>query len=122
MVRACGEGGDILYYKADFFICLFYIRMALSSPSEDWKQNKPLYKPVKSSKSGKKGMVYVKSNSGGKKLIHFGDSKMSDFTKHKDSARRKNYLERSGGVRIALKKLIFIFIFMNITHTETTDR
>ena len=24
---------------------------------------------------------------------------MSDFTKHKDKARRKNYLERSGGIR-----------------------
>ena len=64
----------------------------------DFKTTKPLYKPYKSDKAGKKGMVYVKKD-GGKKLIHFGDSKMSDFTKHKDAARRKNYLERSGGIK-----------------------
>ena len=95
-----------MYYKGDFFIGLLYIyRMALSSASEVWKKNKPLYKPVRSSKAGKKGMVYVKSKTGGKKLIHFGDSNMSDFTKHKDSARRKNYLERSGGIRDKSGKL-----------------
>ena len=33
---------------------------------------KPLYKPFKSKKKGKKFSVYVKSASGGKKLIHFG--------------------------------------------------
>jgi len=64
----------------------------------DFKTTKPLYKPYNSDKSGKKGMVYVKKD-GGKRLIHFGDSKMSDFTKHKDTARRKNYLERSGGIK-----------------------
>ena len=73
--------------------------MALGSAGADFKTKKPLYKPVKSNRQGKKGMVYVKSNSGGKKLIHYGDSSMSDFTKHKDKARRKNYLERSGGIR-----------------------
>tara|TARA_E500000318_G_C3392674_1_gene146602 strand:+ start:200 stop:499 length:300 start_codon:yes stop_codon:yes gene_type:complete len=79
--------------------------MVLSTPSANFKTNKPLYKPVKSSKQGKKGMVYVKNASGGKKLIHFGDSKMSDFTKHKDSGRRANYLARSGGIRDKSGKL-----------------
>jgi len=79
--------------------------MVLSTPSANFKINKPLYKPVKSSKQGKKGMVYVKNASGGKKLIHFGDSKMSDFTKHKDSGRRANYLARSGGIRDKSGKL-----------------
>ena len=60
--------------------------------------NKPLYKPFKSTKKGKKGSVYVMKN-GAKRLIHFGDSTMKDFTQHKDPARRKNYLERSGGIK-----------------------
>lgn len=66
--------------------------------SENFKKNKPLYKPVKSTKQGKKGMVYVMKN-GAKRLIHFGDSSMKDFTQHKDPQRRKNYLARSGGIR-----------------------
>ena len=45
----------------------------------DFKTKKPLYKPVKSTKQGKKGMVYVMKN-GAKRLIHFGDSNMKDFT------------------------------------------
>ena len=69
-----------------------------SAPS-DFNSKKPLYKPFKSNKAGKKGMVYVKSSDGGKKLIHFGDANMQDFRQHKDAARRKNYLERSGGIR-----------------------
>ena len=71
---------------------------------EAFRKNKPLYKPVKSTRKGKKGMVYVMKN-GVKRLIHFGDSSMSDFTKHKDSARRKNYLQRSGGIRNKQGKL-----------------
>tara|TARA_R110002073_G_scaffold328844_1_gene510594 strand:+ start:354 stop:635 length:282 start_codon:yes stop_codon:yes gene_type:complete len=66
--------------------------------SEAWKKNKPLYKPVHSSNPKKKGMVYVMKN-GSKRLIHFGDASMSDFKKHKDPARRKNYLARSGGIK-----------------------
>lgn len=72
--------------------------MALSVASEKWKKEKPLYKPVKSSNPKKKGMVYVKKN-GNKRLIHFGDAKMQDFTQHKDPKRRKNYLNRSAGIR-----------------------
>ena len=59
---------------------------------------KPLYKPMKSTKSGKKMMVYILKD-GKKTLIHFGDSNMKDFTQHKDEARRKSYLARSGGIR-----------------------
>ena len=53
-----------------------------------------MYKPYKSSKSGKKGMVYTK-----KGLIHFGDSSMKDFTQHKDEKRRASYCARSGGIK-----------------------
>ena len=68
------------------------------------KTNKPLYKPMKSTKAGKKMMVYVMKN-GKKTLIHFGDSSMKDFTQHKDEARRKSYLARSGGIRNKQGKL-----------------
>lgn len=71
--------------------------MVLNTASEQWKKNKPLHKPVKSTKSGKKGMVYINRN-GKKSLIHFGDASMKDFTQHKDPERRKSYLARSGGI------------------------
>ena len=71
---------------------------------DNFRKNKPLYKPRKSTRAGKKGMVYVMKN-GRKKLIHFGDSSMSDFTKHKDPKRRANYLRRSGGIRNKQGKL-----------------
>lgn len=73
--------------------------MTLSKAPANFKENKPLYKPYKSTKSGKKGMVYVKSGSGGKRLIHFGDSSMQDFRQHKDQDRRKSYCARSGGIK-----------------------
>jgi len=60
--------------------------------------DKPLYKPFKSKAKGKKMSVYVKKN-GKRKLIHFGDSSMSDFTQHKDKKRRKSYLARSAGIK-----------------------
>ena len=47
--------------------------MVLNKAPQNFKDNKPLYKPVKSSLASKKGMVYVKRD-GNKKLIHFGDS------------------------------------------------
>ena len=65
---------------------------------EAFKKNKPLYKPMKSSRAGKKGMVYVMKGDS-KRLIHFGDSSMSDMTKHKDPKRQKSYLARSGGIK-----------------------
>ena len=73
--------------------------MTLSSAPADFKTKKPLYKPYKSDKAGKKGMVFTKGKEGNKRLIHFGDSNMKDFTQHKDSDRRKSYLARSGGIR-----------------------
>jgi hypothetical protein len=73
--------------------------MGLNKAPANFKKDKPLHKPYKSTKTGKKGMVYVASNGGGKRLIHFGDANMKDFRQHGDSARRKNYLERSGGIR-----------------------
>jgi hypothetical protein len=30
----------------------------------------------------------------GKKTVHFGDSKYSDFTKHRDEERKKRYIQR----------------------------
>ncbi len=65
---------------------------------KQFKEKKPLYKPRKSTRKGKKGMVYVMKE-GKKRLIHFGDSSMKDFTQHKDPKRRKSYLARSGGIR-----------------------
>lgn len=70
----------------------------MPKPSSNFKTEKPLYKPVKSDRKGKKGMVYVKKN-GAKRLIHFGDSSMKDYTQHGDKKRRANYLARSGGIK-----------------------
>ena len=72
--------------------------------TKQWKESKPLYKPVHSSNPKKKGMVYVKKD-GAKRLIHFGDASMKDFTQHKDPKRRKNYLARSGGIKNKAGKL-----------------
>ena len=72
--------------------------MTLTAPPSDFKTNKPMYKPYKSSNAKKKGMVYVMKN-GAKKLIHFGDSSMQSFDQHKDPARRKNILARSAGIK-----------------------
>jgi hypothetical protein len=76
----------------------------LTSAPADFKTKKTLYKPYKSTKQGKKGMVYVKKE-GGVRLIHFGDSSMSDMTKHKDKKRQKSYLARSGGIKNKQGKL-----------------
>ena len=39
-------------------------------PPKKKTDSKPLYKPMKSTRAGKKGMVYVMKN-GAKRLIHF---------------------------------------------------
>ena len=70
----------------------------MPKPPSNFKTEKPLYKPVKSDRKGKKGMVYVKKD-GKKRLIHFGDSSMKDYTQHGDKKRRANYLARSGGIK-----------------------
>ena len=57
--------------------------------------DKPLYKPFKSKKPGKKMSVYVMKN-GKKTLIHFGDSKY----RHNYSAKaREAYDKRSRGIK-----------------------
>jgi len=72
----------------------------LTKAPANFKTVKPLYKPYKSSKAGKKGMVYVKgSAAGSRRLIHFGDSSMQDFRQHKDQKRRTSYCARSGGIK-----------------------
>jgi len=78
-------------------------RGVLETAPGDFRKTKPLYKPYRSTRSGKKGMVYVKDSSKkcGKGLIHFGDSSMSDYTKHKSPERRRNYRTRSAGIRDA---------------------
>lgn len=71
---------------------------------DTFKKNKPLYKPVKSTKQGKKGMVYVMKD-GKKRLIHFGDSSMTDKRKGASKAQQKSYLARSAGIRNKQGKL-----------------
>ena len=64
------------------------------------KTDKPLYKPFKSKRKGKKYSVYVKSSSGGKKLIHFGAAGMDDWrsgTATKEQ--RKAYRARASGIK-----------------------
>jgi hypothetical protein len=70
----------------------------MPKPSSNFKTEKPLYKPVKSDKAGKKGMVYIRKG-GSKRLIHFGDSSMTDKRKGASEAQQKSYLARSGGIR-----------------------
>ena len=47
----------------------------------------------KSNKSGKKLMATFETN-GRKKIIHFGQAKASDFTKHRDIQRKQRYIKR----------------------------
>lgn len=71
------------------------------APKDD---GKPLYKPMKSTRKGKKGMVYVMKD-GKKRLIHFGDASMTDKRKGASKAQQKSYLARSGGIRNKQGKL-----------------
>ena len=73
--------------------------------TDKWRKEKPLYKPVHSTRKGKKGMVYVKGEGGAKRLIHFGDSSMGDFKSGASKARQKSYLARSAGIRNKAGKL-----------------
>tara|TARA_R110000796_G_scaffold52370_2_gene123368 strand:+ start:603 stop:866 length:264 start_codon:yes stop_codon:yes gene_type:complete len=67
---------------------------------------KELYKPFKSKAKNKKYSVYVKSDTkSGKKLIHFGDSRYSQYKDklgeysnldHNDKKRRDLYYKRHG--------------------------
>jgi len=66
--------------------------------TKDWLKTRPLYKPVKSSRSDKKGMVFIKKD-GKKRLIHFGAAGYTDKTKGASKAQQKSYLARSAGIR-----------------------
>ena len=67
--------------------------------------DKALYKPMKSSKKGKKKMVYVMKD-GKKRLIHFGQKGAPDFASGTATkAQQKSYLARSGGIRNKQGKL-----------------
>ena len=66
--------------------------------------SKPLYKPFKSSAKNKKYSVYVMKD-GSKRLIHFGDSRFTQFKDklghyrkldHGDTKRRDQYYARHG--------------------------
>ncbi len=72
--------------------------MVLKEPTKKWFDERPLYKPVKSNKKGKKGKVFVMKN-GAKRLIHFGDSNMTDFTQGATQQQRKSYLARAKGIK-----------------------
>tara|TARA_R110002050_G_scaffold2451_2_gene14153 strand:- start:2637 stop:2918 length:282 start_codon:yes stop_codon:yes gene_type:complete len=66
--------------------------------TKEWKEKKPLYKPVHSLVPGKKGSVYVIKD-GKKRLIHFGQKGAPDFKSGASKAQQKSYLARSGGIR-----------------------
>jgi hypothetical protein len=54
-----------------------------------------LYKPKKSDKPGKVGMVKVKKD-GKEKIIYFGDS---NYKQNQNPKQRKAYLARSAGIK-----------------------
>jgi len=49
---------------------------------------------TKSTLSGKKYMVKIKQKNGNCKIVHFGASGYSDYTKHKDKERKERYIAR----------------------------
>tara|TARA_R110001606_G_scaffold136195_5_gene273612 strand:+ start:1527 stop:1811 length:285 start_codon:yes stop_codon:yes gene_type:complete len=67
----------------------------LKTAPANFKTDKPMYKPYKSSKAGKDGMVYVKGTNGGKSLLHFGDSSMANNT---SPEAKKSYMARSAKI------------------------
>ena len=66
--------------------------------TDKWKKDKPLYKPVHSLVKGKKGSVFVMKD-GKKRLIHFGDSSMTDKRKGASKEQIKSYRARSAGIK-----------------------
>lgn len=51
--------------------------------------------PMKSTREGKKKMVYVKNPETGRiKTIHYGDTDYEDYTQHKDKKRRASFRAR----------------------------
>jgi len=66
--------------------------------TKEWKEKKPLYRPVHSLVAGKKGSVYVLKD-GKKRLIHFGQAGAPDKKKGASKAQIKSYRARSGAIR-----------------------
>ncbi len=63
-------------------------------------EGKALYKPFKSDVKGKKYSVYVKSASGGKKKINFGQTGAQDWRSGTASAeKRKSYRARASKIK-----------------------
>ena len=69
------------------------------------ENNRPLYKPFVSKAKNKKYSVYVKGPAGKPRIIHFGDSRYSQFKDkighyksldHNDPKRKKSYYARHG--------------------------
>ncbi len=50
-------------------------------------------------KSTRKGKKWMTITPDGKK-VHWGDSKMKDYTQHKNKKRRQNYRSRHAGIRL----------------------
>ena len=48
----------------------------------------------------------------GKKTIHFGDSNYSDFTKHKDEARKERYIDRHKKMKTGGKLELILLVFI----------
>jgi hypothetical protein len=63
------------------------------------------YYPYKSDKPDKK--YYIITNSD--KKVYFGAAGMSDFTKHKDEARKQRYIDRHKKNEIGLIKILPVF-------------
>ena len=63
-----------------------------------------------SDKTNKKNMAILDN-----KKIHFGDSRYSDYTKHKDPERKKSYLSRH---KKTLKESITKTLMINIMYAS----
>ena len=75
---------------------IYYIIMI--KKTSKWEIIKEYNKPV-TSKDGKHKKVVLAKVWDKTKLIRFGAVGYSDYTKHKDKERRKNYLARSWWIR-----------------------
>lgn len=68
--------------------------------TDEWKKDKPLYKPVISTNLNKKGMVYILRN-GKKRLIYFGQKGYPDFASGTASKeQRKSFRARMKGIKL----------------------
>ena len=60
----------------------------------------PMYKPFVSSAKNKKYSVYVKSTSGHKKLIHFGDTRYGQYKDKLGHYSSKDHLDQKRGAKL----------------------